>query len=152
MIFYLVSQIIIHLSRKEFFKFKCSCEVVTQDGVTSDLRRQIFVFLIKFGPRDTNNSTMWPANENSCPPLLWLVKWYSCILYNCGNYPYFQGSQWRHPLCFGANDGSGRRGDQSGQNQVRGRHSKNCSKGRKSSTGTENRFTYCLLGLIKLLK
>jgi hypothetical protein len=29
-----------------------------------------FAFLTGCGLRDTNKGAMWPANENSCPPLL----------------------------------------------------------------------------------
>ncbi len=42
---------------------------------TSGPRRLIFLaltlpFWLKCGPRDINKGAMWPADENSCPPLL----------------------------------------------------------------------------------
>ncbi len=43
--------------------------------VTSDLWGSFFawkkLFWLKCGPQDNNNNQMWPANENSCPPLIW---------------------------------------------------------------------------------
>jgi len=45
---------------------------------TSGPRSLIFLaltlpFWLKCGPRDTNKGAMWPADENSCPPLLYRV-------------------------------------------------------------------------------
>jgi hypothetical protein len=66
-----------NLNRTAFYKILARYgyfDTLDQEGATYGPRRQIFLaltlpFWLKCGPREIIKGAMWPADENSCPPL-----------------------------------------------------------------------------------